>query len=102
MLGGFMCDRIFKVSHVVQGFFHLVLQVRRQRPVRQTQTTAHVVQVAVEFERELIQIVTHISQPFRLLNHGIEIVAMNHPQLAAIRRFVNSLIQHLNATEVVV
>ena len=46
-----------KVCDEIQGLFHFVLQVTRKRPIRQPQTSAQVVQMAVQLECEFVQVV---------------------------------------------
>ena len=91
----------FKVRHIVERALDPVLEVSRQRPVGQAHAGAQAVQVAVELEREFIEVVAHVGEPFGALHHGIEVVAVDDPQLAAVGRGVHGLLHHFNAAELV-
>ena len=92
----------FKVADVVHRLLHLVLQVARQRPVRQAQARAKAVEVAVELEHHLVRVVAHIGQPLGVLDHAVEVVAMRDPQAPAVHGDVHAVFHHVDAAEVVV
>ena len=89
----------FKIRNEVNCFFHLELQVRRERPVRQAQPGSELIEISIQLESELVQTVTHIGQPFGTLNHPIKIVAMDHPEFAAIGGHMHGLFSDFNTAE---
>jgi hypothetical protein len=59
-----------------------------------------VVQVAVEFQAELVQVVAQVGQPLGILDHGVEVVTVDDPQALSGRRDVHRFHRHLDTAEV--
>ena len=86
----------FKIADEVDGFFDFELEVSRQRPVLQSDACAQSVQVPVDLERQLIQPISHISQPLGALDHTIKMVPVHHPQLEPGGRGVHGFVHDLH------
>ena len=59
------------------------------------------VQVAIEFERDLVEVVAQQRQPARALHHAVVEIAMHHPQAPAVGRDVDAVLHHLDTAEAV-
>ena len=57
---GFLGHRHFKVSDVIQRTIDFLLEVRRQGPAQQAHARGRRVQVAVDFERDLMEVVAGV------------------------------------------
>ena len=53
--------------------------------------------MAIELEREFIQVVTHVGQPFGALDHAVKVVAVGDPEAAPIGSGVHRIGHYLNA-----
>lgn len=55
--------------------------------------------MAVQLEREFIEVVTHVGEPFGTLDHTIKVVTMRDPQAAPICSGVHSIGHHLDTAK---
>ncbi|NJZ82794.1 hypothetical protein GO280_01406 [Ralstonia solanacearum] len=85
---------------VVDRVLHLVLQVLRQRPVRESQPHADAVEMPVHRQDQRVQRVAHVGEPARVLHHAVEQVAVHHPQALAGGGHVDGVLGHLDVAEV--
>ena len=98
---GLIHHQLFKATDVFDGVFDLVLQERRHRPVAEAQRTAAQVEPAVEREQEAVGVVAHERQPLGVLDHGIELVAVQNEKALAVGGDVDNLVDHGHVAEAV-
>ena len=55
--------------------------------------------MAIELEREFIQVVAHVGQPFRTLDHAVKVIAVGDPEAAPVGSGVHRIGHHLDAPE---
>ncbi|ABA51161.1 hypothetical protein BURPS1710b_1413 [Burkholderia pseudomallei 1710b] len=95
----FVGHHCFERRNEVHGVLHLVLQVLRQRPVLEAEAAPDPVEPAVEHEDQRVQRVAEIGEPFRVLDHAVEQVAVDDPQTFARERRVERLAAHVDLAE---
>ena len=84
-------DRLLKLSDKADDIFHLGLDVGAQRPVSEPENAADEIHETVAPEEDRIADGAGMGQPPHVLDHGIEFVAVNDEQAAAVRRMVNCI-----------
>ena len=55
--------------------------------------------MSIQFEREFIQVVAQIRQPFGALDNTVKIVAMDNPQAFSIGQTMDSIFYNFNTTK---
>ena len=83
---------VLVVGDELHGVLDLVLQERRQRPVGQAEPAAAPVEPGVEAQRRAVGPVAQDGEPARVADDAVELVAVDHQQLAAVRRLVDRLV----------
>ena len=79
-----------------------MLEVRRQRPVRQAEAAAHEVKPEIDGDRGGVGIVPQEREPLGILEHTVEAVAVQHEEAPAVGHGVNGLVQHRNPAEAMI
>ncbi len=99
---GFFGNGLLEAVDIAHCRFDLVLEVLRQRPIRQSQLGACRIEVGVGTQGQFIQVVAQVGQPFGVLNDAIEMIAMNQPQAFAVGGDVYGFVQHLDSAKVMI
>ena len=84
-------DRLLVVADVLDRVLDLVLQVLRQGPVGKAELPADDVEPDVELQREDVGVVADERQPLRVFDDGVELVAVDDQEAAAVGGLVDRL-----------
>src|SRR3546814_19619545 len=68
-------------------------------PVMQAQAVAQAVEMVVQPQRRLVQRIAQVRQPFAVLDHAVELVAVQPQQPLPARRDVHVFVQDLDVAE---
>ena len=79
-----------KTDRVLDSFF----RVGAQRPIAETESTAHEIDRRIKREQELVTNVTREREPLHVLHYCIELVPMNYEHPAAIGQAMNGMLLH--------
>ena len=71
-------DRICKRDDIVHSVLDASFQIGRERPILIAKTTPHLVQIAIEPNREIVCAVAEHRQPASVLDDPIEHVSVQH------------------------
>ncbi|MNI63792.1 hypothetical protein D3C73_1191940 [compost metagenome] len=89
----------FEVADEAHRRLDLVLEVRRQRPVTIAITSAPVVEPAVEGQGEFVGRVTEEGQPTVITGDHVELIAVDHQQVATVCSHVHRFIHQLDVAQ---
>ena len=67
----------FEFANEAHGVFHTSLGIRAKRPVTQTEATPDKINKRIEREQKLIAKIACEREPFHILHHSVEFVAVN-------------------------
>ncbi len=77
----------------------LVLEVGRQRPVRQVELAPHPVDVGIGGQQDVVDIAAELGEPGAALDHAVEFVAVQHQHAPAVRARVDVFAMDLQVAE---
>ena len=95
----FARHRVLVAVDELDRVLDLVLQVGRQRPVGQAELAAAPVEGGVDAQRRAVGPVAEDREPARIAHDAVELVAMDHQQLAAVGLGVDRLFLDLHPAE---
>ena len=95
----FVRERALEVRDVFHRVLHLVLEVRRERPVREAERAAEEVHVAIELQHRRVRAIAQRFEQRARLDDAVELVAVQDQQATAIGGLVNRLAQDLDVAE---
>lgn len=72
----FFDDRVLELRDVLNRVFYFVFQVRRQRPIREAQGLADMVEPHIDGNRRVVGIVTQEREPLGVFDDAVEPVSM--------------------------
>src|SRR6266568_7063088 len=93
-------DDFLKARNELHRVLDLLLEVRGNRPIRQTALAAHPIQDTVELEQQSVGIVAEQREPLGVENDAVEFVAVQHQQTLSIGGLVHRLENQLDTAEV--
>src|SRR6266436_651198 len=90
--------RLFEFADEAYCVLHSLLRVSAERPVAESKSPAHEIDRRIKREQKLVSGIAKISEPFRVLDDGVEFMPVNHDNAATISRDVNSVFLHRNVS----
>lgn len=88
-----------ELADIVDRVLDLELGPGRERPMRQVQPAAHLVDDGVAGERGRVGPVAHQREPFGVAHDEVEQIAMDHEQALAVGGLVDDLVDQRDAAE---
>jgi hypothetical protein len=95
----FRDHRLLVVADILDGVFDLLFQIRRERPVRETESTADHVEPQIDREREVVCTVAGKRQPLGVFDNSVELIAVQHEKPPPVCRYMRGMGQDRDATE---
>src|SRR6266700_3461593 len=90
--------RLFEFADEAYCVLHSLLRVSAERPVAESKSPAHEIDRRIKREQKLVSGIAKISEPFRVLDDGVEFMPVNHENAATISRDVNSVFLDRNVS----
>jgi hypothetical protein len=97
---GRMGDHVLEAGDELDGVLHLLLEVRRQRPIRQAALAPDPVEHPVELQQQDVCAVAKEGEPFGIEHDAVELVAVDHQQCPAVGGLVDRLVGKFDAAEI--
>jgi hypothetical protein len=95
----FAHDSLLEIRDELHGALDLALEVCRERPVRHAEGAAQAVKNAIEAQRQVVGSVAETSEPLRITDHAVELVAVKNQIASAVQPYVDGLVADRDAAE---
>ena len=93
-------DGFLVFRDVFHGRLGLGFQIRRQRPVAETEPAAHAIEIQVEIQNPVVEPGADLFQQPIELRQTVELMPVQHEEFFAVRRRVNHLTRNRHAAEI--
>src|ERR1700737_709834 len=90
---------VLEAADVLDRRLGLVLQVRRERPVRQIDLAPHPVDVGIRRQQHVIDIAAQFREPRTALHYAVEFVAVQYQHAPAVGALMDVLAMNLEIAE---
>ena len=96
---GLVAERLLEGADIFYGVLDFLLEPGRQRPEAEAEAAAEVVEHGVENQGQLVGAFAEEGEPARVANDGVELVAMDDQEAAAVGGQVDDLVDDFDAAE---